>query len=133
MIEICTHIPLNNQFQRLTFRKDILSEDEIKEGVDNQIDVLHPPGVPLGGAPVLGGGGQRLVDDLMVQHPLHPPGAGLLLGVILGLKIVRPGLLSVINTKYHTLHPPEASRQNKRKCMVKSRLVFIVAIMLLLD
>lgn len=125
---------LDKQFQRLTFRKDILSEDEIKEGVDNQIDVLHPPGVPLGRAPVLGGGGQRLVDDLMVQHPLHPPGAGLLLGVILGLEIIVMchGLLSVINTKYHTLHPPEVSRQNKRKCTVKSRLVFIVAIMLLL-
>ena len=65
-----------------------MSENEIKEGVDNQIDVLHPPGVPLCGAPVLGGGGQRLVDDLMVQHPLHPPGAGLLQGIILGLEIV---------------------------------------------
>ena len=76
-------------FSILTFRKDILSEDEIKEGVDNQIDVLHPPGVPLRAAPVLGGGGQTLVDDLMVQHPLHPSGAGLLLlhGVILSLEM----------------------------------------------
>ena len=76
-------------FSILTFRKDILSEDEIKEGIDNQIDVLHPPGVPLGAAPVLGGGGQTLVDDLMVQHPLHPSGAGLLLlhGVILSLEM----------------------------------------------
>ena len=58
--------------------------------------MLHPPGVPRLTAPVLGGGGQRLVDDYVVEHSLHTSRADLLLlkrqGVILRLDNEKSGV-----------------------------------------
>ena len=53
----------------LTFRKHILSEDEIKESVDNEVDVLHAPGVELRAALIVRAWWQVAVLHGVVQHP----------------------------------------------------------------
>ena len=53
----------------LTFRKHILSKDEIKESVDNEVDVLHAPGVELRAALIVRTGRQVAVLHGVVQHP----------------------------------------------------------------
>ena len=51
--------------------QDIVSEDEIKEGVDYEVDVLHPPRVELRAAPVV-----RCRGQVRVLHGVVQDGAG---------------------------------------------------------
>ena len=48
-----------------------MSKDEIKESVDNEVHVLHPPRVELRAALVVRGGREVAVVHGVVQHPLQ--------------------------------------------------------------
>ena len=72
---------MTNESQWLTLGKNFVSEDEIKEGVDYEVDVLHSPRVEHRAAPVVRGRGQLRVLHGVVQDGAGGGGGGVTRGL----------------------------------------------------